>query len=69
MKKKDKKVGVVTIEFSIPNYRSLKQSEINSLSTTAQDLFHLLSEFAYFKSHKKELKLVCVDNQLQKGDS
>ena len=67
-KKKDKKVSVVTIEFSIPNYRNLKQSEINSLSTTAQDLFHLLSEFAYFQGHEKELKLVCADNQLQKGD-
>ena len=68
-KKKDKKVSVVTIEFSIPNYRNLKQSEINSLSTTAQDLFHLLSEFAYFKGHEKELKFVCVDDQLQKSDS
>ena len=66
---KDKKVSVVTIEFSIPNYQSLKQSAINSLSTTAKDLFHLLSEFAYFKGHEKELKLVCVDDQLQESDS
>ena len=28
-----------------------------------------MSEFAYFKGHEKELKLVCVDDQLQKSDS
>ena len=44
--KKDKKVTLLTVQFSLPTYEKLKQSEINSLTATAQDLFHILAEFA-----------------------
>lgn len=67
--KKDKKITCVTITFSVPGYRKLKEDEINKLSTTAQDLFHLFLEFSFYKRHENDLKIVFVDDQLQKFDT
>ena len=63
--KPDHRIRLVEVTFSVKEYRRLKPEEINQLSTVAQDLFHLMSEFAYIKGHEQELKLVCIDNQLQ----
>ena len=68
-RKKDKTITCITITFSVVNYRNLKKSELKKLTTTAKDLFHLLSEFPYFKGHEQDIKITCVDDQLQKFDT
>ena len=49
--KKDQKITCNTLTFSVANYRNLKDSKIKRLSQTAQDLFHLFSEFAHLKGN------------------
>ena len=49
--KKDKKITCNTLTLSVANYRNLKDSKIKRLSQTAQDLFHLFSEFAHLKGN------------------
>ena len=44
-----------------------KEEEIKLLITFAQNLFHLLSEFTKF--NKNEVRLILVDNKLQRIDS
>ena len=62
--KKDKKVTALTLQFLLPTYEKLKENELNSLTTTAQDLFHMLAEFAKYKNTKNEMRLTLVDDQL-----
>ena len=40
--KKDNKINLVTVQFSLPVHEKLKGNELNLLTTTAQDLFHVL---------------------------
>ena len=63
---KDNKINLVTVQFSLPAYEKLKESELKSLTTTAQDLFHVLSEFGRYNHVKTKVKLTMVDNELQK---
>ena len=51
------------------NYNNLKQNELKRLSQTSYDLFHLLSEYAGFKGYNDDIKVSCVDDQLQKFDT
>ena len=37
--KKDNKINLVTVQFSLSAYKKLKQSELKSLKITAQDYF------------------------------
>ena len=48
--KKDNKISLVTVQFSVNAYEKLKESEINALTETAQDIFHTLAEFAKYNS-------------------
>ena len=64
--KKDKKVNLVSLKFSVSAYEKLKEQEISELADTAKDFFHLLYEFARLNRIKNELKVVLVDDQLQK---
>ena len=55
----------MTAQFSVLNYGKSKESELKSLTTTAQDLLHLLAEFAEYNNVKDEMKLVLTYNELQ----
>ena len=50
----------MTVQFSLPGYEKLKESELKSLTTTAQDLFYVLAEFARYNNVKTE-----VNNELK----
>ena len=43
LKKKDKKVTMITLTFSMNEYEKIKNA--NRLSTSTQDLLHLMNEF------------------------
>ena len=45
------------------------ENEINFLTSTPQDLFHMLAEFTKYKNVKGKLKLMLVDDQLQQLDT
>ena len=64
--KKDNKINLISVEFPPSANQKLKESEINALADTAQDLFHVLTEFANFNKVKNEIKLILVDDKLQK---
>ena len=64
--KKDKKVNLVSLKFSVSAYEKLKEQETSELTDTAKDFFHLLYEFARLNRIKNELTVVLVDDQLQK---
>ena len=67
--KSDTRIQCVELTFSVSEYRKLKSNEIQKLTNVAQDLFHLLSEYAYLKGHEHELKLICLDNEVQSAGS
>ena len=52
------------MEFLPSTYQKLKESEINALTDTAQDLFHVLTEFVNFKKVKNKMNLILVDDEL-----
>ena len=56
----------MTVQFSLLNHGKLKESELKSLPTTAQDLLHLLAEFAEYNNAKDEMKLVLTYDELKK---
>ena len=55
----------MTVQFFLLNYGKLKESELKSLTTTAQDLLHLLTEFAEYNDVKDEMKLVLTYDEQQ----
>ena len=63
--KRKSKINLMTVQFSLLNYGKLKESELKSLTTTAQDLLHLLAEFEY-NNVKDEMKLVLTYDELQR---
>ena len=63
--KKDSKMNLVLLTFSIESYQKMKEKSLNNLTNTAKDCFHLLSEFGKLKKQKKEMKIVLLDDQLQ----
>ena len=59
--KKDKKINLTHLQFDIESYKKINK---NSLTSTAQDFFHTLSEFG--KVHKNKIvDVYMVDDQLQ----
>ena len=60
--KKDNKVTLVTLRFSIPEYKKLKI--FDKLSETTVDLLHLINEYGK-KRLRNEFILHLVDDQLQ----
>ena len=50
-------------------YRNLSHAEILELSSTAKDLFHLISKFGKVNNIKNEITLYLVDDQLQESTS
>ena len=59
----------MTVQFSLPAYKKLKENELKLLTTTAQDLFHVLTEFARYNNVKTDVKLTMVDNELQRTNT
>ena len=49
--KKDTKINLISLTFSIGSYKKIKEKSLDNLTDTAKDFFHLLSEFGKsFKS-------------------
>ena len=47
--KKDTKINLVSLTFSIKCYKRMKEKSLENLTNTAKDFFHLLSEFEKLK--------------------
>ena len=62
--KKESKINLVLLTFSIESYQKIKEKYLKNLTDTAKDFFHLLSEFGKMKNQKKEVKIVSLDDQL-----
>ena len=63
--KKDTKISLVSLTFSIESYKKMKEKSLDNLTDTAKDFFHLLSRFGKLKKQKKEMKIILLDDQLQ----
>ena len=61
------KKDLESLIFSIESYNKIKEtSRLENLINTAEDFFHLLSEFAKLKKkQKKKMKIIPLDDQLQ----
>ena len=64
--KNDKKVTIIMLIFSMIEYEKIKYA--NKLSTTTQDLLHLMNEFGKEHNLKNEVAVHFVDDQLQKQE-
>ena len=62
--KKGSKVMVITLTFSMEEYKKIKT--VNRLSETTQDILHLINEFGKLHNLKEEVRVHFVDDQLQK---
>ena len=62
--KKDSKITVITLTFSMEEYEKIKN--VNRLSETMQDILHLINEFGKKDNLKEEVRIHFVDDQLQK---
>ena len=67
LKKKDKKVTIITLNFSIIKYEKIKNA--NRLSITTQDLLHLMNEFGKKHNLINEVTVHFVHDQLQKTET
>ena len=63
-KRKDKKITLITLKFSMKEYEKIRDA--NRLSTTAIDLIYLIREFGKLHGIKDEVTIHLVDDQLQK---
>ena len=63
-KKKDNKVTIVTLKFSMSEYEKIKTG--HRLRPTTQDLLHLIYEYGKSHNVKDTVKIHSVDDQLQK---
>ena len=63
--KKDTKIYLVSLTFSIESYKKRKEKSLDNLTNTAKDFFHLLSESGKLKKQNKETKIILLDDQLQ----
>ena len=63
-KKKDNKVTIVTLKFSMTEYEKIKTG--HRLRPTTQDLLHLIYVYGKLHNVKDTVKIHSVDDQLQK---
>ena len=64
LKKKDKKVTLITLKFSMTEYEKIRNG--HRLTPTAQDLLHLMNDFGKLHKIKDIVKVHLIDDQLQK---
>ena len=67
LEKKDSKIMVITLTFSMEEYKKIKT--VNRLSETTQDILHLINEFGKLHNLKEEVRVHFVDDQLQKTET
>ena len=63
--KKDTKINLVSLTFSVENYKKIKEKNQEKLTNTAKDFFHLLFEFRKLKKRNNETKIIVLDDQFQ----
>ena len=66
-KKKDSKITVITLTFSMEEYKKIKT--VNRLSETTQDILHLINEFGKLHNLKEEVRVHFIDDQPQKTET
>ena len=62
--KKDQKITIITIKFSMKEYENIKNE--HRLRQTTQDLLHLIYEYGRLHNIKDSITIHSVDDQLQK---
>ena len=63
--KKDTKINLVSLTFSIETYKKIKEKDQDKLTSTAKDFLHLLSELDKLKKQEDEMKIIMLDEQIQ----
>ena len=63
--KKDTKINLVSLTFSIETYKKIKGKDQDKLTSTAKDFLHILSEFDKLKKQEDEMKIIMLDEQIQ----
>ena len=66
-KKRDSKITVITLTFSMEEYKKIKT--VNRLSGTTQDILHLINEFGKLHNLKEEVRVHFIDDQPQKTET
>ena len=69
LNKRDNRINLVSLKFSVENYKKMTKELRSRLTTTAIDLFHMTNEFAKVHNNKKEVILYLLDDQLQDTNS
>ena len=69
LNKRDNRINLVSLKFSVENYKKMTKELRSRLTTTAIDLFHMTNEFAKVHNNKKEVILYLLDDQLQNTNS
>ena len=64
-KKRDSKITVITLTFSMEEYKKIKT--VNRLSETTQDILHLINEFGKLYNSKEEVRVHFIDDKLKKN--
>ena len=64
LKKKDQKIIIISLKFSIKEYEKIKNE--HRLRPTTQDLLHLIYEYGRLHNIKDLVTVYSVDDQLQK---
>ena len=67
LEKKDSKIMVITLTFSMEEYKNIKA--VNRLSETTQDILHLINEFGKLHNLKEEVRVHFIDDQPQKTET
>ena len=66
LNKKDTKINLISLNFSIESYKKIKEKSLDNLTNTAKDFFHHLSEFGKLKKqNRKKMNIILLDDQLQ----
>ena len=69
LNKRDNRINLVSLKFSVENYKKMTKELRSRLTTTAIDLFHMTNEFAKVHNNIKEVILYLLDDQLQNTNS
>ena len=69
LNKRDNRINLVSLKFSVENLKKMTKELRSRLTTTAIDLFHMTNEFAKVHNNKKEMILYLLDDQLQDTNS